>query len=577
MPRIQDYNRQVSVSGQGGSALKRSNAEAQTSLMVADTLQNTANDMLKYNAQIAKEQERQRKQDVHDQSLEIGNKINEEVLAFEKSEIARVGQDAYGTQERVDKFRQDIEGRYINPALDPDISKNVRNHVAVKSLQLKDSLSKHEAGQRKVVGEQVLIGSLNNSIKAAQLGTRPLEDIMAENDIAVMNSKTLSSEEMENKIISGQSAIAKSHLTSLMERNPSEAKTLLESGYYNRFLDGKTQEAIAPTVDKFLAYENGTTMGNEIFEKHLPQTMNDPIDVASMREEVRKSGLKDDAKLIAEKRVEERAKELNAARKEKVDVFTDNLWQRIDDGQLRETTALKAVDTADIPGTERVRLKKQVESYFKPPADPEAKMMQYFSQMEKLAELQEKINNGDLRVKSLKDGLKHVGDIGKSNVVKLVSYGSNYEKALATPALAPGQFDTVIDELRRSGAENMPKKGSAEYKAMQATILDEVVTVQTKTGKILDDEGLKKQIRKVVNTKLPVSMSTSFLGIPFYSSTEEKRLWEVQNPDAIDIKGMLKSRLKREPTQAEVQEAKEALSRKTTRRDAKTRAPFGGN
>lgn len=366
-------------------------------------------------------------------------------------------------------------------------------------------------------------------------------------------------------------------LAAMAETDPKKALAFLvnNSGGEKSPFNGDAIGQYKPKLEKLVAYEDGTTTAEIIFNRNMPNTMNKSIDVESMRKELKASGLTDEAKTVAEKRIEERSRELKADRAERVSGYIDNLWQRIDDKGLNETTALKSIDTADLPGDTRVQLKKQVESHFRPPVDTEARFLKYMGEMENLAELQEKINSGEIRVQSLKDGLRYAGDIGRGNVAKLVSYGKNYEKALASPAMAPGQFDLVVEELKQSGVKDIPKKGTPEYKAMQATLLDEMVTKQTATGKILDDVGVKNEFRRIITTKVPVNTATTLFGKRLWGGVDEKRQWEIENKGAVDITGLLRASLKREPTREEIATAKAAYEKKSSRRELKTRAVFG--
>lgn len=577
MPRIQDYSRRATIPDTIPNAqmnVGSAGALGEGAAKIGNALQNLG-------GAIAQRAEQQRKEDLHNSSLRIGDLINNDQIDFEIGEKKKLGTEAYKSQYRVAAWQKTMQEKYLDGITDPDLRTNLQHHINAKALSLRDTLAGHEAQQRGVVTEQTNLTVLDTQMKAARSLTGTLEGNINEFSKAIGESPTLSKEEKTNKIMAGQSAIAEARLESLMASQPAEAKRLLEKGHFNNYLSGKSLDKLRPEIDKFLNYENGRAAGDEVFNNNIPKTMNDPINVDAMRKQI-PATLNESAKAIAEKRIEEKARELNAARTEKVNSYIDNLWQRVDDKQLGLTSALKDVDTADLPGDTRVKLKKQVEHYFKPPKDPEEMLLKKIGQMEKLADLQEKISNGELRVQSLKDGLRYAGDIGRENVSKLVSFGKNYEKALATPALAPGQFDVVIEELRNSGVKDIPKKGTPEYKAMQATLLDELVTKQVNVGRILDDVGVKKEFRSVLTTKVPVnSRKFTWWGSPVSDyfggmTTVEKKQWEIQNPDAVDVVGFLRAELKREPTASEIATAKSSYQKKTTRRDTKVRANIGG-
>lgn len=302
----------------------------------------------------------------------------------------------------------------------------------------------------------------------------------------------------------------------------------------------------------------------------------------ALDEAVQKGTLSREAGRIAEAELSQRVTRYEQARSVALHTFTSDVWQGIDDKKLNLKQALAKVDAAAMPGDQRVQLKKSIEIYFKPPpADPEAKMMQKLEQDSALADLMLKINNGEVRIKTLKDAQAYTGLVGRANVTRLAGYAQKYEGALANPNLTGRQFDQVIDELRGAGVDLPEKKKGSKanpaYLAMQATMLDEIVSKQTKTGKILDDEGVKQEFRRMATEKLPVNSRQTFAGIPLWQTTDQKRAWEVQNPAAVDIAGLLETKLKRKPTAAEVAAATAAYNRKNpSRQVVKARTRFGG-
>lgn len=279
---------------------------------------------------------------------------------------------------------------------------------------------------------------------------------------------------------------------------------------------------------------------------------------------VKNGQLTKEAAKIAEAELSQRITRYEHERTAALQAFNSDVWQGIDDGKLNLRSALAKVDAAAMPGDDRVQLKKAIERYFKPPADPEAKLMEKLGQDSALADLMLKINNGEMRVKTLKEAQAYTSLVGRGNVGKLFSYGQQYETALASPHLTGQQFDQVVEELRGAGVADIPakKRGSANnpvYLAMQASILDQIVSKQVKTGKMLDDQGVKQEFRRILTEKVPVNARQTFMGIPLWKTTDQKRSWEVQNPGAVDVAGILRQKLRREPRQAEIDAATAAL------------------
>ena len=292
---------------------------------------------------------------------------------------------------------------------------------------------------------------------------------------------------------------------------------------------------------------------------------------------VRSKQLTPEAGQIAEAELSQKITRYDHDRTVAIHTFKSDLWQGIDDKAYSLKSALAKVDAAAIPGDERVLLKKSVELYFKPPADPKAEMLQLLEQDSELSTLTESISNGKLRITSLKDAQGYTERIGRANVAKLYRFGSGYEKALASPVMAPAQFKTEIEILRQAGVP-VPKTKASEYNAMQGYVLDELVQTQVKLGKMLSVEDQKLEIRKIISRKLPVFMSGGWFKMADTVYTEEKSPWNVQNSASVDVVGMLRKVLKREPTPEEIAENKALLDRpRRTRQQSKTFSNFGGN
>lgn len=480
--------------------------------------------------------------------------------------------------------------------LNPALQERMKTFIGTHKVSFEGDLLTHESGEREKyqLADKMQLHDTAKESAALELRNKgflspeTLEEVKTSAaDIATRTGKE--TPEMARK--GAESGVYTEHITFLIG-NQNKVAAVNQFNAYKDKIEAKDYDRLNPHIEVFKGDLAGDTVAGSVFGSLTPKTINDKIDVDAMRKQVEalkvgdsvevpglgKVKVNDEAKKRAGMKVEEMARELSAGRKAGEDAFNDTLWQMIDNKQLNKTSAMTAIKTSSaLTGDYRVRLEKAVEHYFNPPKDPEAAMLKRIGQMEALADLQEQINNGTLRVKDLKDGLKYAPLIGRENVSKLVSHGTNYEKALANPSVTAGQFNEVMDELRASGV-TIPKKDTPEYKAMRSTMLDSIVTTQTATGKMLDEDGVKTSFRKMATETVPVSARQTFAGIPLWKTTDEKKAWEVKNPEAIDVTAMLRKRLNgKEPSQAQIDEATRRLKvKEPKRRDVKNKVQFGG-
>jgi hypothetical protein len=256
--------------------------------------------------------------------------------------------------------------------------------------------------------------------------------------------------------------------------------------------------------------------------------------------------------------------------------FRGNLWDGILTGKISHKQADALIMQGPIDGQDRKAMISQVEHHFKPPKDPYAAAERRMDEDAKFADLVEKIGRGELRVTDLKEAQKHTGEIGRANVNRLYSFGQKYEGALASPPIAIQQLDAELEMLRSTGVE-IPKKTDPKYKVMKGYILDNLVESQAKKGKLLSEEDTKQAIRRTIQDEVPVYMQGGVRGIFGGKYIENKKAWEVTNPESVDVAGILEKRLGKKPTPEQVQAARaELVKPKPTRTGIKKAVPFGG-
>ena len=166
-------------------------------------------------------------------------------MAFEQERTQLKGTDAYGSMDAVDEWQQSTREQYLKGLDDPKLSRDVEAHIAAKGLSLKGSLSRHEAQQRNAVADETRTSVLRTNLKSAYLGSGTLDENVQEYTAAIASDPTLSDEEKENNLVSGQSAIASARIEGIIDRNPDAAIALMDSGLFREFLSAQALSTFA--------------------------------------------------------------------------------------------------------------------------------------------------------------------------------------------------------------------------------------------------------------------------------------------------------------------------------------------
>ena len=496
------------------------------------------------------------------------------------------GKEQQGAPDLVNTYRDEFKAKRaeLEQKLTPDQKALFTPHADRYELGLTKHLMKHQVEQTETWQTEQHASLAAQQIKSLEVAPDD-KSFNSEKKALLETFTNLYSKHGEDFIVNEYekkvAAIVDVRVKSAIERGDSTtARQMFDTAVKEKDIavNSATYSDLVHRLDGAEATDKGVAYVDKVWQ--VPQNnapvMNASALYAGIDKAVKEKQITPAAAKIAEAELSQRISRYDHDRTVAIHVFKSDLWQGIDDKKYNLKTALLAVDTAAIPGDERVVLKKTVEHYFKPPVDPYVRMEQKLTQDSELSTLMESISNGKLRIASLKDAQGYAGTIGRENVNKLYRYGQGYEKALASPVMAPDQFKTEIEVLRQAGV-SVPKAKAPEYKAMQGYVLDELVQRQVKLGKMLTVEDQKQEIRKIISEKIPVYMTSSNL----FSSAlhvEEKAPWNVQNPAAIDVVGLLKKSLKREPTAAEITSAQAELNKPRIRRQqSRTFSGFGGN
>lgn len=268
MPRIPEYTRQRSIPGVSGSVAPNIASAGQ----IGQALQGFGGAI----DNIAQRQKQIRDEERHYSTIRIGNMASEDALTFEQEARNLKGQEAFNMMDRVDEWKERATHQYTSDVEDPVIKRNVELHIQNKSLSLKNTLATYEASQRNLVSQETRMNVLSVSNKEAYLGSGTLQENLQTYENVVANDPRLSAEEKENALMAGQSAIAESRLQGIIDRNPGAAEAVIDSGFFNDYLDADKLSEF-----KKIANADAKRKEKEFERQQKEQLEKDQVDVAN--------------------------------------------------------------------------------------------------------------------------------------------------------------------------------------------------------------------------------------------------------------------------------------------------------
>lgn len=236
MPRIPTYQRQQSISAGITEALPNINASA--------PLAGAGLGLSKAVSDIADHELKLKREDQHYQTVRFGTMVDSDALEFEQEEKNKLEVDSFGSMKRVDDWSKRMSERYTAQINDETTKRNVLSYIGNKSNSLKNNLAVHEASQRDVVAKNVRYQALEQASKNAYTGQGTLDDNFNAFTAVVSTDQRMGDEERETLLMKGQSAIAESRLSGIIDRNPQAGIDIIKSGIFNQYLDGKTIETM---------------------------------------------------------------------------------------------------------------------------------------------------------------------------------------------------------------------------------------------------------------------------------------------------------------------------------------------
>jgi len=432
-----------------------------------------------------------------------------------------------------------------------------------------------------------LAAKIGQSLEAVTTPALPGKDLDALKEKMNLVFGKISAERAEAEYTKAIESIEKNRVAGAIKRGDvTAARAIFDKALDSKHLDpnGPTGSDLTHMLNSAEATEKGTQFVSSIWRQpatNAPVTNLEEM-YSSIDKAVKDKKLTPEAARVAEAELSQKITRHNQQTEINLHLIKSDIWQGVNDGSINLKSALAKVDAAAMPGDDRIRMKRAVELHFKPPRDPAAILEQKMAQAGAMADIQEKMINGEVRIQNLKDAMAYVPDIGLANASKLYQFGQKYEKALANPQIAPEQIAIAVGELAQAGVNLPPEKvngkANPEYLAMKGYVLDALVNEQVTKGVPLTGSDANKAIKRIMSDRQPVFMKGGWFHLPNSIRVEEKPAWQVKNPESIDVKGLLTKKLGREPTQKEIEEGQAKLVMPArTRKALQFGARFGGN
>lgn len=207
---------------------------------------------------IMQHREKQRLQDLKNQSTDIEASYDDEQRAYFSGESQLAGSDSFGNIERAEKFRDESIKRHTEGIEDPTLKSQIEGYIQNRSGGMMDRLSIHQAGQRSEVSGQIRERKIDGILKDSFDSNEPVEESIARWQETILGQREtgqLGEEEAAELLVNGEQKIAEASLDGIVNRDPEAAIELIEADAYDEFLDQEQIKAFdkqAKTLQKAL-------------------------------------------------------------------------------------------------------------------------------------------------------------------------------------------------------------------------------------------------------------------------------------------------------------------------------------
>jgi len=210
--------------------------------------------------------------------IEIGSKINNDILAFEtKFKQENKGINASESQFRAGEFTKTLYDKYATKD-SSEYSKNaIKKHISAHDYSLKSKLASYEAGESKNYATDVRKLDFESSLKLAQSGDVSTAIINYEKTLkSQKDNGSISATDYDIETIEAKSAMYSAHITELLNTDPKSAKDVFN--VVKQDLTAKTQAALEAKIKPAVIRRTGVDIGTDIFKNDKSGSLETMID-----------------------------------------------------------------------------------------------------------------------------------------------------------------------------------------------------------------------------------------------------------------------------------------------------------
>lgn len=537
MPRIPTYQRERTIPGKAGAVLASPEAAGRTGRalgQVAESLGGLADAIYKRNEAIKIEER-------NDSALRIANLVDNDALTFETQGKEKRGVDTYNSMDAVDAWEKASIEKYGN-VQDDKLKTAVNGHVQAKALQLKRTLSGHESQQRDFVAADTRKAVLDGGINAAFAGSGTLEDNLALFNKAISSDTRLRDTEQESMILAGQSDIAEARLKGIITRDPAAGVAAIKAGTFNQYLDAKKQAVYAAQAQPVIDAQDAKSEASGIWDELKPKTVNDKVELATMRERIRTGKSSEKVKALAEKEVESLAAEwAQQKRLDKEGVSNEIVGLAINKKQGYSAVVRAIYSKTEIDEEARSGLLDWADRHFRisegrAEAKSEAKRQRELKQQVALYDFMRQYNDGLYGKLTTQQVSKETATLG-AFTDDAMRFVSNVNMDLGKAKVTEDEFNATVRILRQNESyksllPDIDKQTPAD-KANLALLQNHVQELVSSTSAVAPGKGMsvKEAILKAI-PKVRTDLGSTFAGFYDFGEVDQPIYIAAQSEDA---------------------------------------------
>lgn len=338
---------------------------------------------------------------------------------------------------------------------------------------------------------------------------------------------------------------------------------------FDQYKDSMTLEdrhAMEPHIVKVKQIDEGETKAKDIWGRLGPKGLNDSINSVAMDKEVEKIKNRD-VRGYAEREINSMSSKWNRTQSEFRQANVSEVYGMIL-AKKSPKSILSSSAYANLPKDAQFSLKNIMESEYgiggRGGGGASREEMRVV-QGEMLANYQDMIEDGQLIIKDPKEVYALADKLGFGNTTKLFNFVNRHNKTLKKMPFTKDVFNDTLREMLAQDIDFVPDPDNRKDKSNRANIAilyDKVTKAveneQESHGKVLDRDGLKKVMRRLLaptRVKSRWTLGGAFTG----DHTMEKPAYQVEYESNIDVEKTLKARLGRKPTKEEIAIGKKHL------------------